>query len=82
MNETNFAHLSALKKVEAQNRGRDTGKALLEDEADNLAPSLHLICIGARVMLTTNLWTDNGLVDGTVEDIARIPLPQCHLWCL
>jgi hypothetical protein len=55
VNETNFVRLSALnqpvKKVEAQNKGRDAGKTP-EDEADNLAPNLHL-CIGARVMLTS-----------------------------
>ena len=60
VNET-FVRLSALnqpvKKVEVQNKGRDASKAP-EDEADNLTPNLHL-SIGARVMLTTNLWTKN-----------------------
>ena len=48
-----------MKKIGAQHKGHDAHKAA-EDEADNLAPSLHL-CIGARVMLTTDLWTENGL---------------------
>ena len=55
--ETNFEKLLGInqpvKTVLAQHTGRDTAKASKE-EADNLSPQLQL-CIGARVMLTTNL---------------------------
>jgi hypothetical protein len=42
-----------VKKISARDRGRNAARAT-EDEADNLSPRLH-VCIGARVMLTTNL---------------------------
>ena len=41
------------------------------NEADGLEPQL-CICLGARVMLTDNIWVENGLVNrlmGTVRDI-------------
>jgi hypothetical protein len=58
MNETNFARLSRpVKKIGAQHKGHDAHKAA-KDEVNNLP--LHL-CIGARFMLTTDLWTENRL---------------------
>jgi ATP-dependent DNA helicase PIF1 len=60
--ETNFEKLSSVnqpvKTVLAQHKGRNATKAG-EEEADNLHPELQL-CLQARVMLTTNLWTELG----------------------
>src|SRR6202000_1816544 len=57
---TNAEKLSAMnmpiKVVKARHTGRNAVKAT-EDEAENLSPEFH-VCIGARVMLTSNLWTE------------------------
>jgi ATP-dependent DNA helicase PIF1 len=41
------------------------------DEASNLPNQLPL-CIGARVMITTNVWTERGLVNGTTGIVDNI----------
>jgi hypothetical protein len=74
----NFEHLDLLQKpcrvVLASNTGRNAEKQPF-DKAGCLPNRLH-ICIGARVMLTENLWPAIGLCNGslgTVHSIAWAP---------
>ena len=74
VDEYNFGRLRDLQKpvinIKAKHTGREARNASYE-EADNLHESL-LICIGARIRLSQNIWVDQGLVNGsmgTVHDI-------------
>ncbi|KJZ70218.1 hypothetical protein HIM_10404 [Hirsutella minnesotensis 3608] len=66
VNEYNYEHLVRLKRpaiqVMARNIGNGADKATSE-QAGNLAGQFP-VCIGARLMLTQNIWHPTGLVNG------------------
>ncbi|KJZ74108.1 hypothetical protein HIM_06354 [Hirsutella minnesotensis 3608] len=83
VNEYNYEHLVRLKRpaiqVMAKNIGNGADKATSE-QAGNLA-SQFPVCIGARLMLTQNIWHPTGLVNGaqgTVYDIGWAPGADTH----
>ncbi|KAH7247403.1 uncharacterized protein BKA55DRAFT_471487, partial [Fusarium redolens] len=66
-------------KVMAKNIGNGADKATSE-QAGNLAGQFP-VCIGARLMLTHNIWQPAGLVNGargTVYDIGWAPGADAH----
>ncbi|KAH7471706.1 hypothetical protein FOMA001_g13690 [Fusarium oxysporum f. sp. matthiolae] len=83
VNEYNYDHLVRLKQpaiqVMAKNIGNGADKATSE-QAGNLAGQFP-VCIGARLMITQNIWQPAGLVNGAqgiVYDIGWAPGADTH----
>ncbi|KJZ70051.1 hypothetical protein HIM_10555 [Hirsutella minnesotensis 3608] len=78
VNEYNHYHLDRLGRPVIQVMAKNVGPgaaAAPDDKADNLAKQVP-VCIGARLMLMSNLWQPVGLCNGargTVYDIAWAP---------
>jgi hypothetical protein len=78
VNEYNHYHLDRLSRPVIQVKAKNVGlgaAAAPDDKAGNLAKQIP-ICIGARLMLTSNIWQPVGLCNGargTVYDIGWAP---------
>ncbi|EXU94892.1 PIF1-like helicase [Metarhizium robertsii] len=78
VNEYNHYHLDRLNRPVIQVKAKNVGfgaAAAPDDKAGNLAKQIP-ICVGARLMLTSNLWQPAGLCNGargTVYDIGWAP---------
>jgi hypothetical protein len=59
-----------IKKILACHTGQKATK-VSEEEADNLLAEIHM-CIGAKVMLTTNLWNKVELINSSMGIIHNI----------
>jgi hypothetical protein len=72
--EHNYRQLAAegrpIKRIVSVHTGRNASKASIE-EADNLPTEL-LVYISAQVMLMTNTWTENRLVNRSIGIIENI----------
>jgi hypothetical protein len=74
VNEYNYDHLVRLKhpaiQVMAKNIGNSANKATSK-QAGNLAGQFP-VCIGARLMITQNIWQPAGLVNGAQGTVYNI----------